>query len=352
MALTPPTPLPPPPARVALSAPRCQSSFVCYFAAGNQAAIPLAVAAATTLLNSFVVLPFLLDHFYFLHAVSVLDVHALGHTVEDMEEAHDLKLHLISKLCASQEDGRISRRPSAKTVRASQREALCAPSSLESLADQRSFLENEFEEWAKASVDDGVVDRKELRMALTSLGIYLGRLTFNKLFRLLDPMHTGGIGYSAFGDFVCGVTAKEYEDVLRKARGHETSRRLELKFGDQASAEWGSEGPSGRKLRDAAAKAGQRIGGSMKSLTSRMHSIPKMMTSPRSQHHQSRAKSQEQLHEKRSESTSAPAGLFDLAACDSDGKADDAGGESNGNAGAQSEGKIVRIAVARHKDTI
>jgi hypothetical protein len=309
----------------------------------------------------------LFDHFYFLHAVSVLDVHALGHTVEDMEEAHDLKLHLISKLCASQEDGRISRRD----ILASRRNGSRASSCYESLAEQRSFLENEFEEWAKASVDDGVVDRKELRMALTSLGIYLGRLTFNKLFRLLDPMHTGGIGYSAFGDFVCGVTAKDYEDVLRKARGHETSRRLELKFGDQASAEWGSERASGHKLRDAAAKAGQSVRGSMRSFTSRMHSIPKMMTSPR--HLQSRTKSQQQLHEERSESMGAPAGLFELAACDSDGKADAAAGgesnggdkisdvhrnvhweaaasESNGDAGAQSEGEMV--AVARHKETI
>ena len=179
-----------------------KSVFVCYFmmsdgtSVGDFFAIILPIA-----LSMFPVWPIVAETIYFIDAIAMLEDHVLGATLEDMQEARELKVYLLHRLHAH------------------------------SHADP-DWLRTCFDEWSKFKDDDGMIDRAEMKMALRMLDINLSHFTFNKLMRLLDLDRNGKIAYDEFAQFVCSLTPEEYLAAslnvldLHESQHHRLQRRV------------------------------------------------------------------------------------------------------------------------------
>ena len=144
------------------------------------------------LLSTLVAQPHVLQAFFFMKSVAMLQQHVVGGTLEDMEEAEAMKVWLLKKVDMYAE------REGKKAISTIALQRAARGNRHASVDD----LDSLFADWACIQGGFAPVSRKEFRNVLANANICMSNDTFKKLWRLLAHGSSAEITYNQFRAFL------------------------------------------------------------------------------------------------------------------------------------------------------
>eukprot|EP00936_MAST-01D_sp_MAST-1D-sp1_P000434 g434.t1 len=173
--------------------------LLCYFTAvapdyGVWGWISFCFAVLPTMLNTLLVMPKVIEVFYFVYAVVSIQLPNLMQTLEDAAEAELLRNDILYKL----------RRLHARTAMSSMRGNLSQHSATQSI----EWLRHCFNDWQAKQVNSRESNLPQLtmpqldRVLVNELGIVLSNFQMRKLFRLFDKNQSGAVDFTEFLNFL------------------------------------------------------------------------------------------------------------------------------------------------------